>query len=405
MNQPSPAPGLFDKFTPYRDALAQLDALEHRPFRTVVEKVLSPTEVQIAGKRVIMVGSNNYLGLTLDPRLVEAARVATESFGVGTTGSRMANGSFDGHEALERDMAAFMDRQHCMVVTTGAQANYAAIAGLAGPNDVVLVDADNHASIWDAVRLSGAQVVRFRHNNAADLDKKLARLDDRSSNKLVLVEGCYSMAGDICPLDEFVEVTHRHNAYILVDEAHSFGVFGEHGRGVAEHFGVEKQVDFVTGTFSKSLAGTGGFVVSDHDALQYLHYSARAYMFTASGTPASVASVREALRIIGDEPELRQRLWDNAAFMRDGFTKLGFRVAPGDSPICALVIGEQVPTVLFWEALLRGGVYTNLFLPPAVPKDGCLVRTSYSAAHSRPILEEALDIFARVGREYGIIPA
>lgn len=406
MTQPDTAPArdLLAKFDFYRDAVALLDPLEHKPFRTRIDRVLSPTEVEIEGKRTIMLGSNNYLGLTLEPELVELARQAAAEFGVGTTGSRMANGNFALHQALEREIGEFMQKKHSMIFTTGAQANLAVIGTLAGPDDIILLDSDNHATVWDAIKLTGSQIVRFRHNNPDDLEKKLARLDPAAKNKLIIVEGCYSMTGDVAPLPEIVELKKKYGAYLLSDEAHSFGVFGKNGRGAGEHFGVHEDIDFITGTFSKSLAGVGGFCVSDHDALPYLHYCARAYMFTASSTPASIASVRGALRLIQQRPELRDQLWANAHFMRDGFNKLGFTVANGESPIVAIVAGTQIPTVMFWETLMRNGVYTNLFLPPATPKDACLVRTSYSAAHSRAILEEALGIFARVGRELGMIP-
>lgn len=403
MNEAVKQPDLLDKFDFYREAVAQMDPLPNKPFQTIVEKVLSPCEVQIEGRRTIMLGSNNYLGLTMDPRLIEAAKKATDEWGVGTTGSRMANGNFDLHKQLEDEIADFMQKKHAMIFTTGAQANLATIGTLAGPDDVILLDADNHATVWDAIKLTGAQIIRFRHNNAADLEKKLKRLDDAKSNKLIVVEGCYSMAGDVAPLDEFVELKKKHNAYLFVDEAHSFGVFGENGRGAGEHFGVEDEIDFAAGTFSKSLAGVGGWCVSNHDALPYLHYSARAYMFTASGTPASIASVRRALQLIKEDPSIRQRLWDNAAYMKEGFQKLGFELASGQSPIIAIICGEQVPTVMFWEALVRNGVYTNLFLPPATPKNGCLIRTSYSAGHTREVLDEALAIFERVGKECGMI--
>jgi 8-amino-7-oxononanoate synthase len=405
MNQTNGSKDLLSKFETYRDAVAMMDPLRNKPFRTMVEKVLSPTEVLVRGQRTIMLGSNNYLGLTLDPELVRASQEAASEFGVGTTGSRMANGNFEPHVALEGEIAAFLKRDHAMVFTTGAQSNLAVIGTLAGPDDYILMDADNHASIWDAVKLTGAQIIRFRHNSADDLEKKLARLDGDARNKLVVIEGCYSMAGDLAPLPEMVEVKKKHNAYLLVDEAHSFGVFGENGRGAGEHFGLEKEIDFVTGTFSKSLAGVGGFAASDHDIFPYLHYCARAYMFTASGTPSSVASVRRALQLIQERPQLRTQLWDNARFMRESFTRMGFNVASGDSPIVALIVGEQAPTVLFWEALLSAGVYTNLFLPPATPRNACMVRTSYSAAHDRKILEEALTIIERVAREYGVLPS
>jgi 8-amino-7-oxononanoate synthase len=403
MNTAAPASDLLAKFDYYRDAVAQLAALENQPFRTRVDRVLSPTEVEVEGRRTIMLGSNNYLGLTLDPELIAAAQQAAADFGVGTTGSRMANGNFAPHQALEAEIADFLQKKHAMIFTTGAQANLAVIGTLAGPDDVILLDAENHATVWDAVKLTGSQIIRFRHNNPDDLEKKLARLDRNAKNKLIIVEGCYSMKGDVAPMRDFVALKKEHNAYLLSDEAHSFGVFGANGRGAGEHFGVHDDIDFITGTFSKSLAGVGGFCASNHDALPYLHYCARAYMFTASSTPSSIASVRAALRLVRERPELRARLWDNARRMREGFTRLGFTLASGESPIVAIVVGEQVPTVLFWETLLRNGVYTNLFLPPATPKDGCLVRTSYSAAHDPAILDEALGIFERVGREMGLI--
>ncbi|NUN14442.1 MAG: aminotransferase class I/II-fold pyridoxal phosphate-dependent enzyme [Myxococcales bacterium] len=394
---------LLDKFRPYADAVEQLSGLANPPFRTVIDQVLSPFEVVIAGRKTIMIGSNNYLGLTFDPELIEASKEAAETFGVGTTGSRMANGSFSIHQALEHEMAQFMGKRHAIVFTTGHHANLAMIGTLGGPQDVILLDAECHASIYDACRLGSAQIIRFRHNSPADLEKKLARLDRSSRHKLIVVEGCYSMSGDLAPLDEIVRLKNEYNAYLLVDEAHSLGVFGHTGRGAAEHFGVDDDVEFITGTFSKSLAGTGGFCVSHLDVLPLFHYCARAYMFTASGTPASIASVRAALQLMRRKPELRDRLWNNARRMRDGFQRLGFAVVNGDSPIVSLLIGDQTTTVLFWEALVRNGIYCNLFLPPATPKNGCMLRTSYSAAHTREVLDLALSIFERVGREMGIL--
>jgi 8-amino-7-oxononanoate synthase len=402
---PARGPDLFDKFADYRERVALLGQLDNMPFCTVIDRILGPCEVEIAGRRTLMLGSNNYLGLTMDPELIQIAKDATEHFGVGTTGSRVANGSYEPHVMLEREIASFMDKRHAMVFTTGAQTNFAVIGTLAGPGDTILLDADNHATVWDACKLSGSQIVRFRHNDMGDLDRKLGRLDPASSNKLVIVEGCYSMAGDLAPLDELVEIKARHNAYLLSDEAHSFGVFGELGRGAGEHYGVHEQVDFITGTFSKSLAGVGGFCVSDHDALQMLHFTARPYMFTASSTPASIASVRGALRMVRERPELRERLWAAAGYMREGLSTLGFRLASGESPIIAIVVGEAIQTAMFWNALLEAGLYTNLFLPPATPKDACLIRTSYSAAHTPELLDRALEIFARVGRAHGVIPA
>ena len=396
-------PDLLDKLSTVRDAVAAVAALPSPPFRTVIEHVLSPCEVIIEGRRTIMVGSNNYLGLSLNPELCALGAEAASTYGVGTTGSRLANGTFALHEALERELAAFMGRRHALIFTTGHQANLAVIGALAGRDDVVFVDADCHASIYDACTLSGAQTVRFRHNSPEDLDRRLGRLDPQARNKLVVVEGCYSVAGDVAPLPELVEIKDRHNAYLAVDEAHSFGVFGARGRGVAEHFGVEERVDFVIATFSKALASTGGFCASDLDALPLLRYCARAYMFTASGTPSSVATARGALRMIAERPGLRERLWANARFMREGLLRLGFEVASTGSPIVTLIIGEEALAMLLWESLLRAGLYCNLFVPPATPRDGCLLRTSYTSEHTQAVLDEALAIFERVGRNHGVI--
>lgn len=391
----APSLDLLAKFGPTRDALSLVSGVANPPFRTRIERVLSPGEVQIGGRRVLMLGSNNYLGLTMDPEVGAAAIAATQEMGVGTTGSRMANGNFAVHEALEHELAAFLGRRHAMITTTGAQANLAAIATLAGPQDILLLDADNHATVWDAARLSGAQIVRFRHNDPDDLAKRLARLDGAARNKLVVVEGCYSMTGAIAPLDRFVEVKDAHNAYLLVDEAHSVGVFGPSGQGVAAMQGVADRVDFTTGTFSKSLAGIGGFCVSDHDVLPLLHYSARAYMFTASPNPASVASVRAALARLQADPSLRTRLFANAARLRTGLINQGWDVVDGQGPITALRVGGPEVAVQTWSALLDAGIYTNLFLPPAVPRDGCLLRTSVTAAHTDALIDEALEVMAR----------
>lgn len=396
-------PDLLDKLRPVGVAVQALAGAGSAPFRTVVERVLGPGEVVIGGRRTIMAGSNDYLGLSTDPELAALSAEAAAAFGVGTTGSRLANGSFAPHEALEQELAAFMGRRHAVVFTTGHQANLAVIGTLAGPGDTVLLDADCHASIYDGCTLSGATTVRFRHNNAEDLERRLGRLDPQARNKLVIVEGCYSVAGDLAPLREVVEVKRRHGAYLLVDEAHSFGVFGARGRGAAEHLGVEEGVDFLVATFSKALASTGGFCASDLDALPLLRYCARAYVFTASGTPSSVATARGALRKLATQPELRERLWANAARMRHGLGRLGYEVASGDGPIVTLVVGEQARAAALWQALLEAGLYCNLFVPPAVPRSACLLRTSYTAGHTEAILDEALAIFARVGRALGVI--
>ena len=297
-----------------------------------VNQVLSATRGRINGRDTILVGTNNYLGLTLDPECRDAAIAAIREHGTGTTGSRIANGTYAIHRELEHDIAEFMRRRSALVFPTGYQANLGMLAGLAGPRDVILMDADSHSSIYDGCRLSGATVVRFRHNDPDDLDRRLTRIADQGECKLIVVEGIYSMLGDQPPLAAFAEVKERHGAYLLVDEAHSVGVLGEHGRGAAEAQGVEAAVDFIAGTFSKSLGAVGGFVVSDHPKFDVLRFCCRQYMFTASSCPSSVASVRAAFRRIREEPELRQRLWANAGALYEGLIALGFDVCSGKQP-------------------------------------------------------------------------
>ena len=289
---------IFDKYSLSGSRHERLLDFGSDPFNLCIEEVYSTTEARVNGRRTILVGTNNYLGITFDNDCCEAAIDAIRTSGTGTTGSRIANGTYASHLAVEREIARFLDRRSAIVFPTGYQANLGIIAGLAGANDVILLDADSHASMYDGCRLSGATLIRFRHNDATDLDKRLARLGDAGTSKLILVEGIYSMLGDRAPLREFVEVKRKHGAYLLVDEAHSLGVIGAHGRGLAEEAGVEDGVDFVTGTFSKSLGSVGGFGASDHSKFDVLRFCSRPYMFTASASPSNVASVLAALRQI-----------------------------------------------------------------------------------------------------------
>jgi 8-amino-7-oxononanoate synthase len=392
---------LFDKLTPLRDRLEEFSA-GPVPFDTTIERVCGPTEVIIEGRRTLMCGSNNYLGLSFHPEVIDAARAALERDGAGTTGSRAANGTFAAHRNLEATFAAAYTKQHALLFTTGYQANLGVISGFCAPGDKVLLDVESHASIYDGARLSGADVFAFRHNSPEDLKRKLARQPD-PGRCLVVVEGLYSISGDIAPLGEIVDVCKAAGAYLLVDEAHSFGAFGAHGLGCAEAQGVLNRVDFVVGTFSKTLAGIGGYAVSDHAPLRLLHFAARPYVFSASGSPANVAGVSAALRIVLREPALRERLWDNVRHMRTGLTRLGFAIGRTESPIVPIRIGTAENAVGMWRALLEEGVYVNIVLPPACPVDGCLLRTSYSAAHTRADIDRALDVFERVGRALSII--
>src|SRR5499427_2122418 len=325
------------------DLLDKLRAIERRtekfadgsamPGLTVIEQVLGPCEVMIGGRRTLMFGSNNYLGLTLHPDVIAAARAAVVEYGTGTTGSRTANGTLAIHEQLERQLAAWFRKRHAIIFSTGYQANLSLVGGLCGPGDVILIDSDSHASIYDATRQTAAQVIGFRHNSADSLRRKLERLPSQGRNRLVVVEGLYSIRGDVAPLRDIVDVCRAHGAYLLVDEAHSLGTYGRRGLGCAEDQGVLDEVDFVVGTFSKSLAGIGGVCVSDHSELRALHFLARAYVFTASGSPSNVASVAAAVRVIRQHPELRERLWANVRMLRSGLREIGYSIGDSESPI------------------------------------------------------------------------
>jgi len=393
------------------DLLDKLRAIEarHAPFAdgsarpglTVIDRVLGPGEVIIQGRPTLMFGSNNYLGLTLHPDVVSAARRAVDEYGTGTTGSRTANGTLAIHENLERQFADWFGKRHAIIFSTGYQANLSLIGGLCGPGDVILIDSDSHASIYDATRQTAAQVIGFRHNSAASLRKKLERLPGSDRNRLVVVEGLYSIRGDVAPLGEIVEVCRAHGAYLLVDEAHSLGTYGANGLGCAEDQGVLDDVDFIVGTFSKSLAGIGGVCVSNHSELRALHFLARAYVFTASGSPSNIASVSAAVEVVRTRPELRDELWATVRRLRRGLRELGYAIGETESPIVPILIGDEARTITLWQNLLTAGLYVNLVVPPGCPKDECVLRASCSAAHSGDHVTRALDIFGRIGAEMG----
>jgi len=385
---------LFDKFEPIVEIRAELQKLGIMPFGAVTEKILSATEAIVNGHKVILAGTNNYLGLTFDPECIAAAKKAVEEQGTGTTGSRMANGTFTEHVKLEQELAAYFDRKHAIVFSTGYAATMGMGSTLAGAGDVIVLDADSHASIYDGVRLGGAEVIRFRHNDAADLEKRLRRLGDRVANTLIIVEGIYSMLGDQAPLAEIAEVKRKYGGILLVDEAHSLGMLGEHGRGVAEAAGVEDDVDFVVGTFSKSLGATGGYCVSSHAELEAIRFAIRSYIFTASPSPSVIASTRVALRLIQERPELRVRLWENAHRLYDGLKRLGFTVSPEVSPVVAVTIKERDQAIAWWNELMHRGAYVNLVMPPASPTTDSLLRCSVSAAHSSEQIDRIIEAFA-----------
>jgi 8-amino-7-oxononanoate synthase len=388
--------GLLDKLNTIAEARRTLLPPGVDPFNVVIDEIYSSTEASIGGRRVILAGTNNYLGLTFDQQCIDAARETLLTEGTGTTGSRMANGTFAGHRELERELASFYGCSNAIVFSTGFVSNLGVISTLAGPGDVIVLDADSHASIYDACRMSGAEMIRFRHNNVEDLEKKLQRLGSRTADTLIIVEGIYSMLGDCAPLAEIAALKRRFGTWLLVDEAHSMGVMGDRGRGMAEAAGVEKDVDFIVGTFSKSLGAIGGYCVSNHPELDLVRYISRSYVFTASPSPSTIASVREALRVIQAKPELRTKLWENAAHMYEGLKKLGYELGPNLSPVVAVRVPTREKTLFAWKALLDRGVYVNLVFPPAAPAGMSLLRCSISAAHTPEQVERILQIFAEV---------
>jgi 8-amino-7-oxononanoate synthase len=394
---------LLDKHLGYRAPLDGIRAVGADPSAVRFDAVLSPTEGMLDGQKVILLGTNNYLGLTFDPACIEASAEAVRQWGTGTTGSRFANGTFAGHTALETALAKFYGRKHAMVFTTGYQANLGGISGLVGRGDHLILDADSHASIYDAARLSQAEVIRFRHNDPEDLHKRLRRMGEHAKGSLIVVEGIYSMIGDVAPLKEMVAIKKEMGAYLLVDEAHSMGVLGEKGRGLAEAAGVEADVDFIVGTFSKSLGAVGGFLVSDEDNFDLLRIVSRPYMFTASLPPAVIASTLTALKRLEEDSSLRAQLAANADRLYEGLRDMGYAVGPHASPITAVVMPDQATAVTMWNALLANGVYLNLAIPPATPENKSLLRSSVSAAHTAEQIDAVLDIFERLGLEYGLL--
>ena len=385
---------LFEKFEAMAKFQAELAAQDVVPFGAITEEILSATEAVVSGRKVILAGTNNYLGLSFDQRCISAAQEAAGKWGTGTTGSRLANGTFIEHHTLERELAAFYGVNHAIIFTTGFAATMGMCATLAGPGEVILLDADSHASIYAGVQLSGAEVIRFKHNDPEDLAKRLRRLGERASQTLIVAEGIYSMLGDTAPLQEIVAVKREYGGWLFVDEAHSMGVLGDHGRGATEAAGVESEVDFIAGTFSKSLGGTGGYCVSRHPELDTIRYCIRSYIFTASSSPMLVASTRKALQILQSEPELRHQLWDNARRLFSGLQALGLAVGPSASPVVAVTLEDRAQAINCWNALMEAGVYANLVVPPASPSTNFLLRNSVSAAHSSAQIDAIIAAYA-----------
>ena len=360
------------------------------------------THVVINGEEKIMIGSNNYMGLTHDPRILEAAEAALRKYGSGNTGSRFLNGNLDLHDRLEVELADFVGMEQALVFSTGYQTNLGTLGALLGRNDTVFVDKLDHASIQDGVRLGLGQVRRFAHDDFDTLRRMLGN-ESPGRGKMIAVDGVYSMEGDIAKLPELVKLKNEFGAALLVDDAHAVGVIGPTGAGTAEHWGMTEDVDLILGTFSKSFASIGGFCAGDAKVIDYLRNHARALIFSASMPPASVATVLKALEIIREEPERRERLWKNTHRMMDGFRSIGFEIGPTETPIVPILIGPMEKTFLFWRALLDAGVFTNPVVPPAVPDGSCRLRTSYMATHTDEQLDFVLDQVARVAKELQVV--
>lgn len=396
---------LFDKFDALigqREALLSTGLTD--PFNLVMEKVISPTVAICSGRRTILLGTYNYMGMTFDPDVIAAGKQAFDEYGSGTTGSRVLNGTYSPHKDCEAALKEFYGMDHAMVFSTGYQANLGIISTIAGKDDYIVLDIDSHASIYDGCALGNANIVPFRHNDVDALEKRLKRIPE-GAGKLVILEGVYSMLGDIAPLKEMVAVSKAAGAMVLVDEAHSMGFIGEHGRGVAEAEGCLDDVDFVIGTFSKSVGTVGGFCVSNHPKFEIMRLVCRPYVFTASLPPSVVAAAATSIRKLMHGAEKRAHLWANSKKLHAGLKALGFTLGTDtpQSAIIAVIMPDLEQGAMMWEALLNEGLYVNLARPPATPANMTLLRCSLCAEHSGEQVDEILGMFAAAGRATGII--
>jgi len=391
---------LFDKCRRYTRAREVQAAGLYPYFRPISDS--EDSVVVIEGQRRLMLGSNNYLGLTHHPKVLEAAAEALRRYGSGCTGSPFLNGTLELHRELEQALVRFVDKQACVVFSTGYMANLGLISGLVSRHDTVYLDKLDHASIVDGANLCFGEIERFNHDDLDDLERKLAA-GPADRGRLIVVDGVYSMEGAISDLPGLLRVARRHGAALAVDDAHAIGVLGASGNGTAAHFGVTADVEIITGTFSKSLASIGGFVAADESTIHYLRHHSRPLIFSASLPPASTAGTLAALGIIGEEPERRRRLWDNTRRLQEGFRFLGFDIGPTKTPIVPVLIGTLENTFRFWRKLFDAGIFTNPVVPPAVPADECRLRTSLMATHTDAQIDFALEAFEKIGHELGVI--
>jgi 8-amino-7-oxononanoate synthase len=399
-NETAAAVPFFEKCYRYEDATRVRQTGLYSFFR-VIESAQDP-EVVHDGRRLIMMGSNNYLGLTNDPRVKEAAIDAIRKYGSGCAGSRFLNGTLDLHVQLEERLAEFMRQEAAVTFSTGFQVNLGAIACLVSKGDTVYLDKQDHACIIDGARLSFGDVKKFKHCDPADLRRQM-RNDSGAKGRLVVVDGVFSMEGDIAPLTEIVSVAREFAAGVMVDDAHGIGVLGKSGRGTAEHFGLEREVDLIMGTFSKSMASVGGFIAGDATVIDYVKHRARTLIFSAAPPPASAAAALATVEIMDKEPERRERLWENTRFFAHGLRSLGFDTGDSRTPVVPVVVGEDLRALQMVHRLQEEGVFVNCVLSPATPPGRALIRTSLMATHSRAQLSRALDAFEKVGREIGLV--
>jgi 8-amino-7-oxononanoate synthase len=367
-------------------------AIDSEPDRRVV----------IRGKNLLMLGSNNYLGLTTHPKLKEAAVAAIRKYGTGCTGSRFLNGTLDLHEKLEHDLAEFMHKEDCLCFPTGYSVNLGTISALVRKGEYVVTDKLDHASIMDGCMLSFGKTKRYLHNDMVSLENALKSLEP-DADRMIVSDGIFSMDGDIVKLPALVKLARTHKAQVMIDDAHSLGVLGRRGAGTGDHFGLESEVDLVMGTFSKSFATIGGFVAGDRQVITFIRHQARALIFSASIPPPAAATVLAALEIIKSEPERREQLWKNTRRMLKGLKDLGYNIGTAETPVIPLIIGDFTKTINFWHDLYDAGVFANPVVPPAVPPNASLIRTSYMATHTEDDLDEALEVLGRLGRKRGII--